>query len=918
MNKRLNILRLTVLLLLLAMLAACSSNGRKKHFVIAVSQCSEDVWREKLNEELRIAALYYNNVELRIKSANDDVKLQTEQIDRFADDNVDLLIVAPGQVTISPAIDRAYEKGIPVIIFDRRTRSDKYTAYIGADNKEIGISMGEHLASVLPNGSNILELCGLSSSSPAIERQQGFDSVVALRPTISIVQKLHADWTEQGAYRVIDSLLSHPHKSFDCLFAHNDRMAMGARRAAKKHGLDVNKIKFCGIDAMPQKGGGLPLVNDGTLFASYIYPTRGDEVLQLAMNILTGKKYKRENRLSSALVTSDNARVLIMQNDETVRQQDNLTTLRTRVDKAADDFNTQRLYLLILLIFMVLLIAAFAYSIRAYFTKARINNKLKESMDQQRRMTEDMEQMTKTQLQFFTNVSHELRTPLTLISGPVEQLLEDSSVHGTQRSMLEMVQRNTRILIQLVGEILDFRKVQNNKATLHLNHFALQNELRTWADDFRAVASRRKIKIEVDTSAVETEAMIIADRDKLEHIYFNLMSNSLKYTPEGGTIKTSLEHKDGFYTMRVSDTGKGISADELPRLFERFYQAKGAIGGTGIGLSLVKAYVDMHQGDVHAESEHGKGTTFVVRIPETQTEYDAEKDQPATSQATDRNMVDDSYVSTDTHAEALAERITNAEDFDNDRPLVLIIDDNNGMRAYLRSLLADKYNVAEATDGKMGLEMAHRYIPQLVVCDVMMPVMDGMEFTAKLKEDTATSHIPVILLTARSLQEQREEGYAKGADSYLTKPFSGSVLLARVDNLLRSRTMLRSIFSGGSQEAEDEERLGLQDQNFVARLREIIKNNLANSDFSIERLGEEIGLSRVQLYRKVKALTGQTPVELLRKARLVKARRMVELTDKAVSEIAYEVGFTSPSYFNKCFKDEFGVSPGALRDRSGV
>ena len=418
----------------------------------------------------------------------------------------------------------------------------------------------------------------------------------------------------------------------------------------------------------------------------------------------------------------------------------------------------------------------------------------------------------------------------------------------------------------------------------------------------------------MDTSAVDTEAMVIADRDKLEHIYFNLMSNSLKYTPEGGCITTSLQHKDGFYTLRVADTGKGISADELPRLFERFYQAKGAIGGTGIGLSLVKAYVDMHNGDVHAESEPGKGTTFVVRIPDTQPGYDASKDQPATSQAIDRNMIDDSYIAADTNAETLTEHITNAEDFDNDRPLVLIIDDNNGMRTYLRSLLSEKYNVVEATDGKQGLEVAHRYVPQLVVCDVMMPVMDGIEFTARLKEDTATSHIPVVLLTARSLSEQREEGYAKGADSYLTKPFSGSVLLARVDNLLRSRTMLRSIFSGGAQEAADEERLGQQDQGFVTRLRDIIKNNLSDSDFSIERLGEEIGLSRVQLYRKVKALTGQTPVELLRKARLVKARRMLEHTDKAVSEIAYEVGFTSPSYFNKCFKDEFGVSPGALRD----
>lgn len=902
-----------IMLTLLVVLTGCSAGGSKR-YVVGVSQCSEDVWREKLNEELRIAAYYYNDVDLRISSANDDVSLQTQQIEKFVDDGIDLLIVAPGQVGISPAIDRAYEKGIPVIIFDRRTRSDKYTAYIGADNREIGTTYAEYLASALPYGSRILELRGLSSSSPAIERSAGFDSVVSKHPNINIVADVSADWTEQGAYRVMDSLLSHPHPAFDCLFAHNDRMAVGARRAAQKHGLDVSKIRFCGIDAMPQKGGGLQLVDNGTLFASYIYPTRGDAVMQLAVNILKGGKYDRENRLSSALVTSGNARVLLMQNDETVRQQDHLLDLRSRVDKAANDFNTQRNYLLVLLVIITMLIVACALAIKAYVARTRINRQLKESMRQQRQMTEDMERMTQTQLQFFTNVSHELRTPLTLIAGPTDQLLEDPAVRGQQRSMLEMVQRNTRILIQLVGEILDFRKVQNNKATLHLNNFALQNELQTWADDFRAVAMRRKINIEVDTSAVDTEAMVIADRDKLEHIYFNLMSNSLKYTPEGGCITTSLQHKDGFYTLRVADTGKGISADELPRLFERFYQAKGAIGGTGIGLSLVKAYVDMHNGDVHAESEPGKGTTFVVRIPDTQPGYDASKDQPATSQAIDRNMIDDSYIAADTNAETLTEHITNAEDFDNDRPLVLIIDDNNGMRTYLRSLLSEKYNVVEATDGKQGLEVAHRYVPQLVVCDVMMPVMDGIEFTARLKEDTATSHIPVVLLTARSLSEQREEGYAKGADSYLTKPFSGSVLLARIDNLLRSRTMLRSIFSGGAQEAADEEQLGQQDQSFVTRLRDIIKNNLSDSDFSIERLGEEIGLSRVQLYRKVKALTGQTPVELLRKARLVKARRMLEHTDKAVSEIAYEVGFTSPSYFNKCFKDEFGVSPGALRD----
>lgn len=901
---------IAALMAALALLASCT--GGKKRYVIGVSQCSEDVWREKLNQELRVAALYYNNMDLDIASANDDVRLQTDQINRFVDKGVDLLIVAPGQVSISPAIDRAYEKGIPVIIFDRRTRSNKYTAYIGADNREIGASMGEYLAGALPKGGRVVELCGLSSSSPAIERAEGFDSVVAVRPSIDIVAKFHADWTEQGGFRAMDSLLRSPHPDFDCLFAHNDRMAMGARRAAQEHGLDLQRIRFCGIDAMPQKGAGLELVKDGTLFASYIYPTRGDEVMRLAMNILEGKSYQRENRLSSALVTRDNARVLLMQNDETMRQQDHLATLRSRIDKAADDFNTQRGYLLVLLFFVVLLVVACGLAVRAYVAKARINRQLNASMDQQRQMTEEMERMTQTQLQFFTNVSHELRTPLTLIAGPTDQLLEDDTVQGAHRMMLEMVRRNTRILIQLVGEILDFRKVQNNKAHLHLNRFALQRELATWANDFRAVAARRKITIDVDASEVRQDAEIIADRDKLEHIYFNLMSNALKYTPEGGRITTALSYDGKQYVLSVSDTGKGIEEEALPHLFDRFFQARGAVGGTGIGLSLVKAYVDLHHGDIRVESNEGEGTRFFISLPAAQPGYDPAKDREARPVA-ERELVDDSYVPEDINAKEAADRITNAEDFDVDRPLVLIIDDNNGMRAYLRSILKDRYNVSEAADGRQGLEKARREVPKLIVCDVMMPVMDGLEFTRQLKEDIATSHIPVVLLTARSLPEQREKGYETGADSYLTKPFSGQVLLSRIDNLLRSRTLLRSLFSGDKAEAAEEERLCSQDKTFVTRLREIIQQHLADSDFSVERLGEEIGLSRVQLYRKVKVLTGKTPVELLRKARLMKARTMVTTTDRSIAEIAYATGFTSPSYFNKCFKDEFGVSPGGMR-----
>ena len=901
-------------------LASCAGEKAHKRFVVGVSQCSEDTWRDKLNEELRIAATYYD-VDLQIKSANDDVRLQTEQIDRFVEQGVDLLVVAPGQVTISPAIDKAYEKGIPVIIFDRRTRSNKYTAYIGADNHDIGASMAEFMANANTEGTEVVELCGLSSSSPAIERDAGFDSVATCRPNISIVKKVYADWTEQGAYHVMDSLLSTPYPAFNCLFAHNDRMAMGARRAVVKHGIDPKTIKFCGIDAMPQQGGGMHLVSEGKLFASSIYPTRGDEVMRLAMKILTHKPYDRENRLSSALVTEANARVLLMQNDETTRQQGHLSELRNRVDKTVSDFKTQRIYLLIMLSALLLLGIAYVYVVSANRAKARLNRQLADSVEQQRQMTKHIEELTHTQLQFFTNISHELRTPLTLIAGPTEQLLEDKTVQGTHRRMLQMVERNTKILIQLVSEILDFRKVQNNKAVLKLNRFNLAETLRLWADDFGAVTSRKGITVKVDAPADAADTTVIADRDKLARVFFNLMSNAVKYTPQDGTITITLRHNDGsfFFTMN-NDSVKTISKDDLPHIFERFYQSKGSIGGTGIGLALVKANVDLHHGSISATSSQEEGTTFSITLPDTQEGYDPDADNDGNkdnSTKAEQGYVDDSYAPVNVEAAEKAERITNAEDFDADRPLVLIIDDNNGMRAYLRSILQDHYNVSEAVDGQQGLERARREVPKLVVCDVMMPVMDGLEFTRRLKADTATSHIPVILLTARSLSEQREEGYGTGADSYLTKPFTGSLLLARIDNLIHSRTLLRSLFSGNSKEEEkEEEMLGVQDQTFVTKLREVIRDNMGDSDFSVERIGEEIGLSRVQLYRKVKALTGQTPVELLRKARLERSRRLIEKTEKSVSEIAYEVGFTSPSYFNKCFKDEFGISPGAMREKA--
>ncbi len=892
------------LLLGLITMTLVSCTTEKKTYVIGVSQCSNDEWRKKLNDELMLAATFYNNVDLQIKTSNDNAKIQMRQIDDFVNkDKVDLLIVAPGQFSVSEAIDRAYDANIPVILFDRRTESAKFTAYIGTDNREIGSSMAKYLATGAAGAPlRIIELCGEQHSSPAIERAAGFDSTVNRNPNLTIVKKLYTDWTNENTYEVMDSLLSAPDcPEFNCVFAHNDRMAMGARKAAGKHGLPLDKIKFCGVDALPNAG--MRLVEQGVLYASFIYPTRGDEVLQLAMSILRGKPFDKNTWLSSALVNSDNAKVLLVQNDEIDHQVEKLATLRGRVDQTAHDFQKQRVYLLIFFALSLLLIGACVVIIRAYHVKSLINKQLKDKNLQ-------IEQMTQTRLQFFTNVSHELRTPLTLIAGPTEQLLNDPTLTRQQRKTLDLVLRNTKILIGLVGQILNFRKVQNDREKLNLSRFSLKEDITLWANDFRPTAEQRKIGIMVNTDGIKDSDNIIADRKKVSHIFFNLMSNAMKYTPAGGTITVTLKQNAQQCTIEMNNTGSYIDTEELPHLFDRFYQAQGAVGGTGIGLALVKAFTDMHNGKAIVSSDKKSGTTFRIILPTTQPGFDETRNPDNGTIVVDHAMYDDSYLPVDTEAEKVA-RITEAEDSDT-KPLVLVIDDNSGMRAYLKSILEEKYNVIEAADGKSGLDRARREVPKLVISDVMMPIMDGLEFTRELKNDTVTSHIPVILLTARSLNDQREEGYETGADSYITKPFSGSVLAARVDNLLRSRKQLHSIFSNekNEEERQAEEQMSPKDQTFVNKLRTIVQSDMGDSDFSVERLGEKIGLSRVQLYRKVKALTGMTPVELLRKARLNKAQLLLRTTDKSISEIAYDCGFTSPSYFNKCFKDEYGITPG--------
>lgn len=860
--------------------SACSDNNVKK-YVIGVSQCSEDIWRDKLNNELVMSTYQHDNVTLKFASANDNDRLQKQQIEQFIKERVNLLIVSPNQIhTISSVIDKAYDAGIPVILFDRKTDSKKYTAFIGADNYEAGYEIGHFIGQQLDGKGNIAEICGLQASSPAIERNRGFMDALKDFSGIKVIARKHGDWVKESGVMAMDSVLSQTKEPIQYVFAQNDRMALGALQSIKKH--KVKGIRIVGIDALPVPGGGMENVRDGNLEASYIYPTRGDSVMQLALNILEKKPYKRDNYLKGALVTKANANVLLMQNEEMNKQTARLNALHGKVDTYLVQYNHQKMYIVLFSIILFLLIGIMVYIYRTILMKRRIE-----------------EDANKAKLQFFTNISHELRTPLTLIADPVNYIIHDDNLNSQQRSMLQIVQRNVLVLTQLVSEILDFRKVQNGKMELRLSDFNLAESMKQWIMLFSASAQKKHITISMD--APDT-IMLRADQDKIERICYNLLSNALKYTSEGGEISLMAKEEGGRVMISVADNGCGISSDELPYIFDRFYQAKNAGRGTGIGLAIVKAFTELHHGEVSATSIEGKGSTFTIHIPVRQK-------GEVTNQSTEKieQLVEPSSAEeVPNQARHIDELI---QPYQTDKPEVLIIDDNIDIRTYLRSVLSEKYNVSEAADGKAGLELARKIVPDIVLSDIMMPVMDGLAFCQQLKTDKAISHIPVILLTARSLDEQRAEGYEHGADAYLSKPFSLRLLLSRIDNLIESRKKLNQTWSKGVEDDEIGNISNEIDKSFLKQLRKIIQENLANSDLSVEQIGDEIGLSRVQLYRKVKALTGYSPVEIVRKARLTRARHLLQTTERTVSEVAYAVGFSTPSYFSKCYKDEFGENP---------
>ena len=921
---------ITVLLCLLG-LAACRQDAPR--FRIGVAQCSDDSWRHKMNDEILREAMFYDGVSVEIRSAADDNRKQAEDVHYFIDKGVDLLIISANEAApMTPIVEEAYQKGIPVILVDRKILSDKYTAYIGADNYEIGRAVGNYIASSLKGKGNVVELTGLGGSTPAMERHQGFMAAISNYPDIKLIDKADAAWEREPAEVEMDSMLRR-HPKIDAVYAHNDRLAPGAYQAAKKVGREKEMI-FVGIDALPGKGNGLEMVLDSVLNATFIYPTNGDKVMQLAMNILEKKPYPRETVMNTAVVDRTNAHVMQLQTTHISELDQKIETLNGRIGGYLSRVATQQVVMyggLVILLLVAGLLLVVYKSLRA---KNRLNkelseqkkqleeqrDKLEEQRDQLIQLSHQLEEATHAKLVFFTNISHDFRTPLTLVADPVEHLLADHTLSGDQHRMLMLIQRNVNILLRLVNQILDFRKYENGKMEYTPVQVDVLSSFEGWNESFLAAARKKHIHFSFDNMP-DTDYHTLADMEKLERIYFNLLSNAFKFTPENGkiTVRLSSLTKEDTRWIRftVANTGSMISAEHIRSIFDRFYKIDMHHAGSGIGLALVKAFVELHKGTISVESDEKQGTVFTVDLPvQTCETILAEDSLKSSISAVPLNPASPGSPASSNLNETLAVEEEELEKgYDSSKPSVLVIDDNADIRSYVRGLLHTDYTVIEAADGSEGIRKAMKYVPDLIISDVMMPGIDGIECCRRLKSELQTCHIPVILLTACSLDEQRIQGYDGGADSYISKPFSSQLLLARVRNLIDSHRRLKQFFGDGQTLAKED--VCDMDKDFVEKFKALIEAKMGDSNLNVEDLGKDMGLSRVQLYRKIKSLTNYSPNELLRIARLKKAASLLASSDMTVAEIGYEVGFSSPSYFTKCYREQFGESPTDLLKRKG-
>lgn len=894
-------------------------------FKVGFSQCTTaDKWRQAQIRLMQIELAFYPDLELTIKDAKDNNETQIRQIEEFLAEGIDLLIVSPNESEpLTPIIEKVFKQGIPVILIDRLISSESYTAYIGGDNFQIGEEAGKYAAGLLKGKGKIVEITGLDGSSPAIERSNGFIHALKQYPEIQIVKSVSGDWNFDKSRSVMQQIIESGIE-FDLIFGHNDVMAHEAHAVYHESGRK-KKCFFLGVDGLPGPDAGIQNVLNKDLDATFLYPTNSEQAIKVASAILHDQSFQREIISQTLVIDSTNAKILKVQTEQVESLQQKIEAQTSFLDLQITKYQSQRLILIFVIALLLLIVILVFLVYSAFRNKAAANQKLeaknlkieKQNLEiiNQRDMlvevSQQLEEVSQAKLRFFTNVSHEFRTPLTLIKGPLENLMTDQEFSSEKQNLFKLMHRNTVRLLRLVNQLMDFRKLDNKKMGLN----ATENDLLVFVNEieesFASLASSRNI--ELKTICREPELNVWFDVDKLDKVFFNILSNAFKFTSDGGLITVRITKTDAVsgglnsseVRIEISDTGKGIPEKDLGKIFDRFYQAgkSEAYLGTGLGLNLSKEFIELHRGRISVKSKEGKGTSFDIRLPLGNEHLLTDEMLGESEKAVVKHQ---KQYSDDELGFPVEKKVSGAGE---NRPVILVVEDIADVREFIRMSLGEKYQVIEAVNGKEGLEKVLEEEPDLIISDVMMPVMDGLELTRQLKTDLKTCHIPIILLTAKATLEHKLEGLEEGADSYIPKPFNSRHLEIRVKKLLESRLKIREHYRGMPEFQEEENGLSRLDKKFLAKLTSIIEQNMGKEDMSVEELSDKAGMSRVHLYRKIKKLTDMSVSEFVIVVKLKKSLELLRNSGKTIAEIAYEVGFSSPSYYTRCFRDQFKMSP---------
>lgn len=909
-------IKCSLLFLVLLSVTGCGQRTKTAEFTIGFSQCiGSDQWRKTMLQEMKMELSLHPGARFIYKDAQGNSETQIRQVKSMLKEGIDLLIISPNEAQpLTPIVDETYSKGIPVIIIDRKTASSQYTAYVGADNYQVGRMAADYIAATSRGKVNVLEIMGLPGSSPAIERERGFADGIAKNTRIRITAKIYGDWVKQHAISQL-SQIGRNLTETDYVFAHNDVMAAGAR-AYINTSYRGKQVKVIGVDALPSQGGGLQLVADGILNASLLYPTGGKEAITTAFQILNKATFIRENILQSLVIDPSNVQLMKLQWNRISTQQRDIENQQGLLEEQRIIYNDQKMILNVIVITLVLAIIFGGLAFFSLIENRKANKSLEAKNEEilaQRNQLVEMsakaEVANEAKFNFFTNISHEFRTPLTLILSPLDEMLQNEGfVHSTGND-LKIIRQNAFRLLTLVNQLLDYRKIEYEKHLLRASENDLVAYVEAIVDNFRQHA--QKLEVKLILTADPDQLKVWFDPSMLDRVFFNLLANAFKFLNAKGTIRVSIDKNKEVAFVEVIDNGVGLTAGETEKIFDQFYQGEQATSmGSGIGLALSREIILLHRGRIEVNSEKWKGTTFKISLPLGNDHLSP--DEMRGSSTISQDVAERSKPYT-----ADLEKIEGAYQADSfSRPKehsILIVEDNPDLLSYLADKLGDEYEIFTSNNGMAGLNEALERVPDLIISDVVLPEISGKALCGRLKSDFRTSHIPVILLTAQNSLEQQISGINAMADLYMTKPFSLAYLSASISNLIRNRVRLKEHFTA---EPVHDVNLPLSkslDKKFVNDFIGIVEQNLSNEKFGVEELCSMLGISRVQIYRKVKALLGCTISDYILTRRLKKAKQLLVNEEHTIAEITYMVGFSNPNYFSTVFKSKYGNTPSEFR-----